>query len=234
MAGRTSSARFGSVGVGGDFITFRLQTKEFVRLVDRITNRFLGGGFQRALSRANELAAIQVQESIAEALDESIKEHRTRTRPRRPEQRTKMAILDAENREVLGNTFRVGIPAWYDRSPAALYWRLIEEEGIGSYTTEGFFSNPGAVGPRPSPTGQMALLQFHKSLKNGHPPPVIQVGAFAAYHYHRIGVTNAVGQLHMGAKYLEELRKIGLVMQLTPAALAGKAPATGFESHDLE
>lgn len=224
---RTRSNRFGSVGVGEDFVTFRLQTKDFVHLVDRISHKFLGGGFQSALSVANEKAAIQMQQAIAEALDEKIKGHRTRNRPRRPGERLKMSILDANNREVLANTFRVGIPAWYDRSPAALYWRGVEEEGIGAYTTYGFFVGPGVVGPHAPPTGQQSLIQLSRGkMGNGRKPPVIHVGAFNAYHFHRVGVANSVQRLDMAGKYLRELARIGLTMQLRADAFSKRA--SGF------
>ena len=220
MANSSSSARFGPVGIGDPRITFRLDTKQFVHLTDKISRKFLGGDFQRALVQANQEAAVAVQISIAQALEETIRAtHAKRDRPRRAGERLRSSIMNQDNYEATASSFRVGIPAWYERSPAAAYWRVIER-GTGPYDTEGFFMGPGVVGPQPRPAAQMRMPQMlgqsfvDPDTGRVRRPAKIHVAGIKARKYHRKGALRALERLDMGERYRKHLRPIGLEMQV--------------------
>jgi hypothetical protein len=53
--------------------------------------------------------------------------------------------MNEKNRDVYANTFTVGLAHWLDQSPAALYWRSIEE-GMAGYTANVLFSDGSNFG----------------------------------------------------------------------------------------
>jgi hypothetical protein len=64
-------------------------------------------------------------------------------RPQRPGDRLGAAIMDERNAVVYPNTFQVGLDDWLDKSPAALYWRVIEEGMAGYWASALFTDTPG-------------------------------------------------------------------------------------------
>lgn len=208
-----TSARFGRVGGGDPKITVRFEAGRIIHLTDATTRKFLGGAFQHALANAHSEAAEIVQGAMAKALTKAERDHAASTgryRPQRPGDRLLNSILDERNREVTASTWRVGIPSWYEKSPAALYWRQIEEGGR-PYRTTALFTNawPGATrffAPAPAPTAQMRMPQ----LSRGAP---ILVQGTPRYAYNAAGA-RAAKAIDYAALYRKHLKPIGLEAQI--------------------
>lgn len=91
---------------------------------------------QLALTDAHYVMARTMQEFMADALDDSIKET---GRPQRKDRgRLKRAILDEKNTIIRADRWAVGVEEWLNRSPAGAYWRVIDQ-GTGPYDTSGLF-----------------------------------------------------------------------------------------------
>lgn len=201
------SARFGQ-STAADGVAVRFDASEILHLIDRTTGSFRGGGFQRALASANAQAAKVVQEGMAKELDRQIG-----AREQRPGNRLRRSILNDRNVDVLANTFSVGLPSWMDQSPAALYWRRIEEGDPQTFTARILFTNNAVdsvgYGPpfaRPESGGgtHMRMPQFRRRgvLVQG-------IGPFPAYEYSRGGFA-AFARVDMADLYQRELRAVGI------------------------
>ena len=193
---------------GQDLISVTLQTRNLVRLVDRYTNSFRGQRFYDALRDANAAAAVKVQKGMYDDLQRQIGTHSTYAgpRPQRPNDRLGAAIMDERNALVYPNGFQVGVKAWLDRSPAALYWRTIEQ-GMSGYWTNALFTDiPGSgVWARPGEGGpHMRMIQ----LRNRGTAPRFWVRPIEAFEYSK-GGRAAYRRLDIKDLYKRHLRDAG-------------------------
>lgn len=146
---------------------------------------FRGHAFLAAVEEAHHTMAERVQEDAVAILRERVAatgrpQLEDAPREGREANRLQRSLLDPENAFSSPAGFGVGIPAWLDRSPAALYWRIIEEGGQG-YTTRGLFFPPGAPvpgspaePPRPYSKSAIMFAQFPRGIAT-------HIGATPAY-----------------------------------------------------
>lgn len=225
-----ASARFGGVGVGELEVSVRLNTNRFVYLTDRITRQFLGGAFQHALTRANEEAAIKIQDGMADFLNDQMARHSNggTARPQRPGHRLVKSILHENNREATASGFLVHRPSWMDRSPAKMYWRSIEE-GMGTFDGEILFADGPPEGRvtgkryQPwSPGGRRATGGYQASKPPGYPHMrmpqhrgafVQNIGPYPKYEFTR-GGKQTFDRIDFFAHYQRHLKPLGLDIQL--------------------
>lgn len=228
--GKYDSARFGQSSNRGDAnIQVRVDAGELLHLIDRETGRFRRKGFQQALADVHVEAAQVVQKGMAAELDAKV--GRTGTygyRPQRPGRRLQTSLLNDQNREVFANTFTVGIPHWLDRSPAALYWRQIEE-GTAGYSTNALFTDeggPGGIGSpapmsghphwaRPNEGGpHMRMAQF-RPFEGRTKGVFIHVRGITAFRYSRGGLAgyrDFTSKVDMADRYIRALRAAGFTV----------------------
>jgi hypothetical protein len=215
----TSTARFSPTALGQRGFSLRFQANSIIRLTDKVTGHFIGGGFNQALEEVNGKVAILMQEGQAQRLDEKI-DATGRVR-RVPGQRLKKSILHENNRDVSASGFTVGRPAWLDKSPAKLYWRRIEEGDTQTFDTVGgaFFTsnfapgsfsvaNPGMaqMGTRGGSGGAMRMPQ-----RQALAPRILNVGPFPEYAF-SLGGTAVYRRTNMGALYQTALAARGIPM----------------------
>lgn len=191
-----------------DLFSVSFEANRVVRLVERETHKFRSPAFYNALAAANSKAAVKIQQGMRDELQENIGD-----RPQRPGQRLQRSIMNEENRVVYANRFMVGIEAWMNKSPAALYWRQIEE-GMGGYNAyvlfsggppfgspSGPWSSPGQGGPH------MRLAQFNNrggTQRGG----LVHFRRTLGLHYSR-GGSEAFDRLSMTDLYITHLRAAG-------------------------
>ena len=196
-----------------DLLSINFQTRDLIHLIDKLTGQFRDATFKAALHGANERAAIEIQKGMRKHLEERIGD-----RPQRQGKRLQKALTDEGNRIVKHNGFVVGVEAWLNKSPAAMYWRQVEE-GMGAYVTRALFSNnggPGGVGKvgrpfsRPN-EGAMPHMRMKQYTRPGTTRGVpIRVKAFPGYHFMRDGGADAFQKLDMADRYQRALRSVGI------------------------
>lgn len=216
-----SSARFGRVGIGEPGFSVVFNTNSLIRLTDSVTGQFREGtgNFQRALSEANDKAALKVAEAMVESLQRSVK---ATGRKQRGTNNLAEAILHINNRDVTASSFIVGRPSWLDRSPAELYWRRIEEGDQTTFDSEILFTNldgksyapwtPGGGGNSPGRFGisrPMPPGYKHMRMPQHRGVFVQNIGPFPAYHYSAAGL-KALQRLQMKQRYKAELSHYGI------------------------
>lgn len=162
MAGR--SGRFGQAGIGTD-ISLRFDASSMLHLTDKVTGWFRGGAFQRALAEANETAAIVVQQGMVDELEREV---RQTGRVQRGTNLLELSLMHENNREVFANTFRVGRESWLDRSPAALYWRRIEEGDARTFDSFILFTNNFSSYYGPWSPGSVGSQRIAGAMRSGH------------------------------------------------------------------
>jgi hypothetical protein len=187
-----STARFGAPSLGDERLTLRYDIRAvgIVSLTDRITGQFRPGtgNFQRALEQVHRRAAEEAQKRMAEVLDRKIAKNRVQ----RPGERLKMATLHKDNYEATATGFAVGRPSWLDRSPAALYWRRIEEGDAVTFDSEILFTNNHPGGPYHLPArgpvwGGGAGGMKHMRMPQHKGPLVHNIGPYPEYAFMREG-----------------------------------------------
>lgn len=209
-----SGARFGSVAAGLDGFSVTFDASRLVALTDRVTNQFYPetGKFQTALASVHAAAAEVVAQGMVDRLQRKVD---AKGRPQRGNDRLAMSLLDPENAEWSANRFIVGKESWLERSPAALYWRGIEE-GIGAYTTQALFTNtngPPWAGPYYRPNRK--FRGDHLRMRQGVGPRGIKVRAFDGYRYSQ-GGADALQRFDMADRYRIALAAVGIDMSKIP------------------
>lgn len=196
------TARFGSVGGSGLQIrSVTFNANNFIRLTDAITGKFLGGQFQKALAEAHEAMAIRVQQGSAKHVQRSI----SPTRKQRGGERLATSLLDDRNRRVTASGFKVHVESWLDESPAAKYYRRIEEGDPHEFITYGvLFTDDFAkfYGPRRDMRSHMRMPQFQRQGSG-----IIRVGPFPAFQYVRAG-RDALDRLDPALVYRKALKQL--------------------------
>lgn len=205
---------------GADLISASFQARGLIRLVEQYTNRFRSQRFYDALREANAKAATAVQKGMYDELHRQIGTHSTYAgpRPQRDNDRLGQAIMDERNAVVYPNAFQVGVEAWLNKSPAALYWRSIEE-GMAGYWTRALFKDPGGKFASPGDGGpHMRMIQFDtaaqrsaagKTTSGGRVRGAeIHVRPIHAFHY-SAGGQRALRRLDMEALYVRYLGRAG-------------------------
>lgn len=150
-----------AVGAG---ITFSPDLTRVTRLASEI-RASMQGPVRVALAAAHEDMAERVRDYAADELK--------KTKSHRPGRGNLMeqAIKNRQNSVVSANGFTVGEPDWLDVSPAALYYRRIEEGGPNPMAAFGLvggqFFVPG--GPHAPDNEMRGGLGVHGRLFWGHP-----------------------------------------------------------------
>lgn len=162
----------------------RFNASEHIRLTQQITGYFQPAAFYRKVALAHVDMAELVQERAVEILQERVAatgrpQLEDAPRPGREANRLETSILHEQNREVTASGWTVGRPGWLEESPAALYWRLIEEGGT-AYRTFGFFYPPG--GKAELPGAQRTAIMLGQTLNTSRKPFPFLVAATPAYH----------------------------------------------------
>lgn len=179
------TGRFGWEVTGGLF-SARFNAREHIHLVDQVTGFFRGGGFNRGLAEAHENMAEQVQERAVEILRRRVAQTgrpqlSESPRPGREANRLETSILNEYNRFASASGFLVGRPDWLEQSPAALYYRIIEEGGT-PYVTSGFFFAPG--GKAELPSSARDAIKLHQTARTSGKPFTFLVAGTPAYQMH--------------------------------------------------
>lgn len=212
-----ATARFGRPIVGGD-LTFRFEARQMIALTDRERKKFFGGEFQRAMRAAHTTAAEIAAEGMVDKLDAEVAATgRTQDSRKGQGERLRDVLVDARNFDITASGFAVGRPAWLDESPAAKYWRQIEQGNPNSYLTQGgaLFTNDFSSWHMPSTDRTHARMpQMFKlgrvGLRAGRPlGPTFWYGPFPEYRYSR-GAGQAMRRLDMIAVYRKVLDPIGI------------------------
>lgn len=191
-----------------DLFSVSFNAKDILHLMEKESRRYREPKFYDALKRANERAAVTIQKGMRDELRSKIGD-----RPQRPGKRLEKSIMSEQNRSVFPNTFMVGIEAWMNKSPAALYWRQIEE-GMGGYTARVLFTNTGGaegqVGPRWFAPGDGMQLRMGQFKRGGGRLRGVEV------HFKRTvgkdysgGGKDAFDRLDMADLYIRTLRNAG-------------------------
>jgi hypothetical protein len=214
-----SSARFGSTAPGKAGFSYRFQASSQIRLTDRVTGRFIGGGFNQALEEVHNKVAILMQEGQAQRLEEKID---ATGRQQRPGERLKTSILHEANRDVTASGFTVGRPAWLDRSPAAVYWRRIEEGDTQTFDTIGGAFFTSTFGPGSFAVANHALKNLGSQgrgfggamrmpQRQALAPRILNVGPYPAYKF-TLGGKAVLNRTDFGAHYSRALASRGIDM----------------------
>lgn len=197
------------------FVSAQFDTKSLIFLTDRISGSFRGTAFYEALAKANAEAAYVVREGMVQELDRQVSKN---GRLQRPGRRLQMALEDDRNVRVLANSFQVGIEAWLNKSPAALYWRRIEEGDPKSFRARVLFTDVasgGGYGPitgsgrfyTPNESeGNMRMKQFDE---NGYKGILVRIRGYPALRFSK-GGRRALGRFDMYATYERNLRAAGI------------------------
>lgn len=195
-------------------LTFRADTKQFISLVNRLTGNFQGGPFRHAVTDVNDRAARFVAQGMVLRLKEKVD---ATDRPQLGTNRLEISIMSEENREATVSGFRVGRISWLDRSPAALYYRRIEEGDTQTYGAYVLFSNglqthgpfrPGGGNRVTAPTGYK-----HAFMPQGQGVWVPDIGPYPAYHYSRGGI-EAFRKYDIAGRYYDELKRVGVPIEV--------------------
>ena len=191
-------------------VQVKFQANSIMALTDRVTGRFLGGPFRQAVTDVHTNAAITVQEGMVDSLRKSIK---ATGRKQRAGERLEMALLDEQNRQVTSSGYSVLRPSWMNRSPAALYWRRIEEGDKATFGSFILFSDgPGTKlvapwrkgGARPSPAGYKNMrMPQHRGAW------VADIGPYPEYAYTKGGV-RASRRFPYAQRYRVALKNVGI------------------------
>lgn len=191
-------------------VSLTFHSRNLVRLIDQYSRSFRSQRFYDALRDANAAAAVKIQKGMYDELQNQIGTHSTYAgpRPQRPGNRLGTAIMDERNALVYPNGFQVGVEEWLDKSPAALYWRTIEQ-GMSGYWTNALFTDspggswrgfhaPGDGGPH------RRMIQF----KRGGRAPEFYVNPIHAFEYSK-GGRLAYRRINMADLYQRHLRNAG-------------------------
>ncbi len=204
---------------------------EHIRLTQEITGYFRTGAFYEAVATAHREMAELVQDKAVENLQRAVRSNgrpqlEDYPRPGRQGKRLEMSILAEDNRFVSASGFLVGRDSWLRRSPAALYYRLIEEGGQ-SYYTSGLFFHPdvlrvgvrrtggstaagGMRGLRPATGSKGAIKLSQRPM-----PFTFQVSGTPAYHMMRdAGRWWSTQHDEMYTLYDRRLRAVGFSVPL--------------------
>lgn len=197
-----------NIGLNDDLISLRYDTKTLLALTDKLTGAFRSQRFYQALQIANAKAAQQVQLGMRDSVRQQVGTHGSYgPRPQRPGQRLERSIMSPRNFVANPNNFQVGIESWLNKSPAALYWRRIEEGDTRTFDAYILFSNQTATGPAKGPYSapgdggpHMRMKQF--GMRGGRARGVFVrgIGPYPAFRYSQGGVT-AFEAIDMGALY---------------------------------
>lgn len=205
------------------------------KINDRVTNKFRSGAVYRALKEANEDVAINMQKEMVKELERKVK---AKGRPQRGSNALEESILHPDNRQVFANTFSVGIEDWMDASPAAAYWRRIEQGDKRIYTLPALFTNSpegdddgpvfGPYNPDESYTGTGRKGKSRKTAYVRKQPagykhlrmplirtgraPAIRFGDWDKYEF-SVGITKYRRTLSMAQRYEKALAPLGLNLQ---------------------
>jgi hypothetical protein len=209
----------------GAQISVRFDASSILRLVSEVDQRFRSANFYAALKRANERAARVVQFGMVDELERKIG-----PRPQRPGKRLARSIMNERNREVFANTFTVGRATWLDQSPAALYWRRIEEGDKKTFNSRIFFTNNNDLsGPYAAPwspggstkswgrnggtsrntPGGFPHMRMPQHMAKG--VMVVGIGPYPDLEYSQ-GGRRAFSRLNMEDLYRRELGAIGITL----------------------
>ena len=216
----TTNMRLGKSVLGsiGTFrFTVRADVGSMVELLDKQTRFFRDGAFYAALAKVNDNLAKEMQQGMVDELHRQMEANDRRPgRLQRGTNYLEESLLSYKNREVYANTFTVGRPSWLDQSPAAEYWRAIEE---GQPTRKGYvlfwnalgkgeFSGPWSPGggndkmPKGYPHMRLFMHQGGYTKRMVYP----------AYHYSKGAMkTGRAGVLDLRTRYEEALWDAGLV-----------------------
>lgn len=175
-----------------------------ISLVNKLTKVFQGGEFRHIVADVNDRAAQAVQYGMASQL---VKDTAKRGRPQRDDARLEASLLDENNRRVATNGFVVGIPSWLEQSPAALYWRGIEE-GIPGYVPRNRILFKGPGGKASGPSGS-TLNFFMKQGLRGRGATIEFIHEFPGYHYSR-GGRAAYGRYQYRRRLVDALKRAGI------------------------
>lgn len=200
-----------------EILSVKWQTSALVSRIEGDLAKFRSPAFTQAASAANTVAAKAVQEGMRKELANNIGEFSPYgVRQQRPGKRLEKAITNARNRHVTRAGFEVGIEDWLNESPAALYWRRIEEGDPHTFTGKIMFSNNAAGGgygrvsgpfTRPSASaGDMRMPQFAYGSRMG--VVVNDIGPFPALNYSAGGEV-ALAKLDMADLYERYFRDAG-------------------------
>lgn len=217
------TGRFGPTGVGRPGFSVRFESNAVLRLAQEIEGkfRFPGGGFQDAISEANDQAGIVIQEGMVKELQRRVRntgrDQTVKRPPGQGKQALERSLLHENNRLATASTLLVGRESWLEQSPAALYWRQIEEGNPKVYTWSALFTNdmsrfyypwsPGGSSrghsramPPGYPHGRMPQM--------GRGAPML-VGPFPDYRYSR-GGEQAADRFDWAGHYKLHLQRRGL------------------------
>lgn len=190
-------------------ITVRSYTGKSISLINRMTNKFQGGAFRIAVTDVNDKAGAFVQQGQVLRLKEKIKETgRTQT----GQHTLEIALLDERNRRATVSGFIVGVKTWLDESPAALYYRRIEEGDPNTFSAYVLFTSGfGTSGPY-SPNGgnrSKPLGYKHRTMLQGRGVFVTGIGPYPAYHYSE-GGREYLAKYDMRQRYIAALANVGI------------------------
>jgi hypothetical protein len=211
------SARLGQLsGKSGAVVVSVKVAVPGLSIVDQLTGAFRSGAVYRALGTVNEKLAIQMQEAMASSLDKQVK---ATGRQQRGGERLKGSILHEFNREVFANNFRVGIPAWMDRSPAKTYWRRIEEGDAATFNSHILFTNNISGGKRYGPYSSGGVSRGraedappgykHMRMPQHKGPFILGIGPYPAYRYQEASLP-VYRRANLASRYDAELKKVGV------------------------
>lgn len=215
--------RYGRPGLGDQNLTVNFNPSKILRITDRVTGYFVGGGMQRALAEVHEAAALQVQVGMVEELKKKVAKTGRRQGPRpQGTGALEASLLDPRNTEVTASAFSVLRPAWMEQSPAALYWRRIEEGDQTTFNAYILFTNDmmggrrygpwspagtRANGRRANPTAPPGYK--HMRMPQGRGALVMNIGPYPAYEY-TDGGKRALRRFPFRAQYKASLASVGI------------------------
>lgn len=213
-----ATRRFAPTAPGRRGFTVTFKANKLIRLTDSVSNKFVGGAFQTALSEVHERVADDVQHGMVQRLEEKVA---ATGRVQRGDERLRNSLLDERNRDVSASMFTVGRPMWLDKSPAAVYWRRIEEGDTqtfdtvgGAFFTSGFgrgsfqVANPALKGLGAGGKGKGAMRMPQRQALA---PRILDVGPYPAYKY-TLGGKKRFDNTDMAALYRTALSTRGIDM----------------------
>lgn len=223
-----SSGRLRPTGIGTPGFSFVLDATKHYYLTDKISGQFRGGAFQLAVKEVHEELAQAVQNGMVAELRSRVAKT---GRKQRGTNHLAISLLHERNTEITASGFLVGRESWLEQSPAALYYRRIEEGDAQTFNSNILFTNnhpslggpysqpwsPGGLsskgtwedGPtsREMPAGykHIRMPQFRKGVF------VRGIGPFPAYRY-STGGAKAYRRLDVHAIYEKHLNRVGLTI----------------------
>jgi hypothetical protein len=210
---------------GPGIIGIRFDAKPLINYINKLTGSFEKQPFRDALVRANEKAAIVVQQGMVNELNANIgSSPKYGLRPQIPGKRLQVALNNDKNREVYVNTFTVGLASWLDASPARRYWRQIELGNPQQYLRKAYFTTDFETFYHPWSQGGVSRGNRHKDasktddMPDGYPHarmpltsrgPQFMVGPWDPLEF-SAGGRRAFAKVDMRDLYTVELRRAGI------------------------